>query len=184
MALAAVMPWLEFGTSVAGLANAVGKGDMTQQIPAGIGNASGGGKTGQGPMADFFSSYTEGDMSGSQGTKPPQGLSTSGLKNPEMTQPKMPTTQNADSQLQEIDMKSLPKRKKNQQDMHEIGDVIASIPEALALAGSMLGFDQDKQQRPVGAGGGMPQNAYAGAFGPLPKGPSLGELLASMPRVR
>lgn len=64
----------------------------------------------------------------------------------------------------------------------EIGDMLSSIPEALAAASDLLGFNQDKRKTPVPGSGFTQQNNYAQAFGGLPRPPTLGEILAALPR--
>lgn len=65
----------------------------------------------------------------------------------------------------------------------DIGRLLASLPEAIALAAPLLGLGPQPQQRPgqILPPAGGPQGAAA--FG-APRRPSVGEVLSAIPRLR
>jgi len=147
-------------------ANQKNEGQSTA-TPGGAGNVGGN------PTANFF----EENAPGPEEYGPPKPVSAL------PTEPIKPQPMETEK-LEPIDMASLPKRREEVKKDQEVGDLLASIPEALALAAPLLGLDDEdkrKQTAPVSGGGG--QNQYAGALGALPRPPTLGELLANMPTL-
>lgn len=66
----------------------------------------------------------------------------------------------------------------------EIGDILAALPEAIAVASELLGLNQQQQVRPAPtAGSASNPGQLVQGFG-LPQGMSLGDLLAALPRMR
>ena len=160
------------GAGMGAATNALTAKDTKIQTPA----QTGGGSAAPNPIADFFGQYERPNAS----VGPPKPVDTGALAQGKMTPPtNVPTTE-----LEPIDMESLPKRRKTQEESQQLGDLLASIPEALATAMPLLGFGEDNRQVPVPGSGYTTQNPYAQAFGPLPKPPTLGELLSSLPRMR
>lgn len=91
-----------------------------------------------------------------------------GQQKPEMTEPK--------GDVQSKD--------KNVEKMKEIGDLLSSIPEALSLAAPLLGLGPENDRKQVAPTGGSALQNQTALMYPLPKPPSLGELLAALPRMR
>jgi len=140
--------------------------------------AGGGGM--QNPAGDFLQNFTPGESHGGG-----NGSQYSPVQTPPVNMPQAGPAP-AKTDMEGIDPQGSPQgnAKKNQK-MNEIGDLIASIPEALAIAAPLLGLGPDqnrKQTAPTAGGGGM--NPYAQSMGALPRPPSLGELLAALPRMR
>jgi len=165
------LPLILAGLSAAGSIMSATREDTGQGTPT----PSGGGTIGGNPTANFFEENQPGDLNA---IGPPKPLSTLPAE-PIKTSTAAPT-----EKLEPIDMASLPKRREEVAKDQEVGDLLASIPEALALAAPLLGLvDEDKRKQTAPVSGASGQNQYAGAFGALPKPPTLGELLASMPRL-
>ncbi len=159
---------LQFLPAILGAAGATGmfKPDMINRQAA----PTAGGQ--QNPMQSAMTSY----FPPPTGAAAPPGINAGAL--PQGVPPMaMPATTDLESA-------GGPKGREEQKSQHEIGDLIASIPEALALAAPMLGLtpDQDNKQ-PAPTAGSTSQNQSAN-FANLPRPPSLGELLAALPRMR
>jgi len=166
------LPLIIAGLSAAGsVAGAMKGGDKGQTAAP----AAGGGTSGANPMADFFSE----NVPGPEEYGPPKPVAP--IPSEAMAKPAPMATE----KLEPIDMASLPKRREEVGKDQEVGDLLASIPEALALAAPLLGLmDEDKRKQTAPVSGAAGQNQYASAFGAMPKPPSLGELLASLPRLQ
>jgi hypothetical protein len=154
-----------------GVNNLVGN-DTNVQTPA----PTGSGATGSmGPLADFMTDYAK-----PQASSAVNPVDTSALPQMKASPMSAPTTS-----LEPIDMNSLPKKLKSKEKENQIGDLLASIPEALAVAGDLLGvMNHNKVQYPAPGQGGGAMNPYAAAFGGLPRPASLGDILNSLPRMR
>lgn len=158
------IPWLMAAGSAAAGAGSLMPNKQHVQTQAPVG----GGQTGMNPMGEFLLSQEQ------QGPPVPGGVG----QTPPSTMPDAPTPATTDSS-QQGDQKSKDR-------LSEIGDILQSIPEALAIAAPLLGLNTgDERKIPApGGGGSNPMNPYASAFGPLPKPPTLGELIAGLPRMR
>jgi len=138
-----------------------------------------GGGGGQNAMGSFLQGFSPESHAGGDGSQ------YSPVQTPPVNMPQASPAP-AKTDMEGVDPQGSPQgnAKKNQK-MNEIGDLIASIPEALAIAAPLLGLGPDqnrKQTAPTAGGGGM--NPYATSMGALPRPPSLGELLAALPRMR
>lgn len=162
------LPWLMAAGSVAGGAGSLSSAmrDTRTQVTPPV--FQGGDSN---PMAEFFTGMDQqGRPEAPSGVQPNLPTGTPSAATPPTTK-SSPTNQQGEQKAADR--------------MSEIGDILQSIPEALAIAAPLLGLTGGEERKIIpGQGGGSGMNPYASAFGPLPKPPSLGELIAALPRMR
>lgn len=169
------MAWIPLvlaGIQAAGAASNAVQGAQKKTVEAAAPPAGG---TGQmNPVGDLIMQLGGQDP----GAKaPPAPVQTPEMAPQQVTPPpttSLPTTQDAQNTTAPGN-KDMSKRQ-------EIGDLLASIPDALAAASDMLGLNHEKRKELIPSSGSVPQNQYSQAFGGLPRPPSLGEILAALPR--
>lgn len=74
------------------------------------------------------------------------------------------------------------KKKKGGETDSQVGEILAALPEAIALASDLLGFNDAQDRRPAPTAGNA-QGGLIPAFN-LPQPSGLGTLLSSIPRLR
>lgn len=165
------MAWVPYVLAGLNAADSLFGGSGPTNVPAPV--AGGGVMQGQDPLAQLFMQLS---MPRQQELAPGQGVLVAPPATPAVgNSPTVPLSSGGDQQQQ--------KTKKKGAGDNEIGDILAALPEAIAIASDLLGLNtQDARMIAPPAGGGGGGGLVQSLQAPRPQ--NLGDILNSIPRVR